>query len=129
MPEGPPDATGNNIQPLKDDLQQISNQLIDLRENVDSGLASTRQRIRDASLRFRHTETLLKTLSNEPAKVATSGLSVPLLNPQIGHLIQVVETLQRSLNTELSMIQESLDATRQNPRSFEPVTAPQETTR
>ncbi|KAK0461321.1 uncharacterized protein EV420DRAFT_1669391 [Desarmillaria tabescens] len=126
-PTEPTDATFDNIRPLKDDLQQISSKLIGLRDNVDSGLASTRQRIQDINVCFGHTETLLKSLSNDLANMAAAGPSVPSVNSQIERLIQVVETLQRSLHTELSGVKESLDATRQNQRSSGPVTASQET--
>ncbi|KAK0225860.1 hypothetical protein IW262DRAFT_1457115 [Armillaria fumosa] len=126
-PTEPTGATFSHIQPLKDDLQQISNKLMGLRENVDSGLANTRQRIQDINVRFGHTETLLKSLSNDLAKMAASGPLVPLVNPQIEHLIQMVENLQRSLYTELSVIKESLDVTRLSLQSSEYVTASQET--
>ncbi|PBK73876.1 hypothetical protein ARMSODRAFT_652610 [Armillaria solidipes] len=125
-PTEPTDATFDHIQSLKDDLQQISNKLIGLRENVDSGLANTRQRIQDINVRFGHTETLLKSLSNDLAKMATSGPLVPPVDPQIEHLIQAVESLQRSLYTELSVVKESLDVTRLSLRSSEHVTASQE---
>ncbi|KAK0212899.1 hypothetical protein DFS33DRAFT_1377350 [Desarmillaria ectypa] len=123
----PTDATFDNTRPLKVDLQQISNELTGLRENVDSGLANTRQRIQDINVRFGHTEALLKSLSNDLTKMAASVPSILLVNPQTEHLIQAVEALKRSLYTELSVVKESLGATRQNLRSSEPVTASQET--
>ncbi|KAK0504826.1 hypothetical protein EDD18DRAFT_1398167 [Armillaria luteobubalina] len=126
-PTEPTGATFSHIQPLKDDLQQISNKLMGLRENVDSGLANTRQRIQDINLRFGHTETLLKSLSNDLAKMAASNRLMPPVNPQIEHLIQAVESLQRSLYTELSVVKESLDVTRLSLQSSEHVTASQET--
>ncbi|PBK91422.1 hypothetical protein ARMGADRAFT_1105876 [Armillaria gallica] len=126
-PTEPTDATFDYIQPLKDDLQQISNKLIGLRENVDSGLAITRQRIQDINVRFGHTETLLKSLSNDLARMAASDPPVPPVNPQIEHLIQAMESLQRSLYTELSVVKESLDVTRLSLQSSEHVATSQET--